>query len=283
MARKHVASHVKRLKGSQARHRKDVWKVFKKLARHKGCYQAPKGGMMLFGAGFKGKANKGGWMLEGAGMRKGGMMLYGAGVRKAGYKKKTIKLPAWVSKPVPKSGWPNVPKGFDKKAGAFWNRHKKKAKAVHKKAKSFIGKIWAKGKATVSTVAGKAAETIKKHASKLADQGMKLLDDHADQFIDLAGKYVDSKADEYASKASAKMSKYDVKGKKGSGFAGDQVRQMQAIQARQRARASGALPLVNQTRKPRTVSSLLSLMKSGKKRTYQKPAWLKRQERLGLK
>ncbi len=272
MARKHVASHVKRLKGSQARHRKEVWKVFKKLARHKGCYQAPKGGMMLFGAGFKGKSKKAGWMLEGAGMRKGGMMLYGAGVRKAGYKKKTIKLPAWVSKPVPKSGWPNVPKGMTKSAGAFWNRHKKKAKAVHKKAKSFIGKIWAKGKATVSTVAGKAAETIKKHASKLADQGMKLLDDHADQFIDLAGKYVDAQAGKAADKASEAMSKYDVKkGKKGSGSLGGPRRRTSSL---------------NQPRRPRVMSiqdMVGRATRTGKFSRYQQPNLFQRQERLGLK
>lgn len=269
MARKHVASHVKRLKGSQARHRKEVWKVFKKLARHKGCYQAPKGGMMLFGAGFKGKAS--GMMLYGAGVKKkAGMMLYGAGVRKAGYKKKTIKLPAWVSKPVPKSGWPNVPKGMTKSAGAFWNRHKKKAKAVHKKAKSFIGKIWAKGKATVSTVAGKAAETIKKHASKLADQGMKLLDDHADQFIDLAGKYVDAQAGKAADKASEAMSKYDVKkGKKGSGVATKSIRRTSS-----------------QPRRPRVMSiqdMVGRATRTGKFSRYQQPNLFQRQERLGLK
>ena len=212
MVQKHVAAHIQRLKGAQARHRKDVWKVFKKLARHKGCYEAPKGGYMVFGAGFKGSSVKGkGMMLYGAGVKGKGMMLRGAGVRKAGYKKKTVKLPAWVSKPVPKSGWPKVPKGFTKEAGSFWNRHKKKATAAHKKAKSFIGKIWAKGKAKVSKAAGKVADKVKAHASKLANQGMKLLDDHADQFIDLAGKYVDKKADEYAGKASAKMSQYDVK------------------------------------------------------------------------
>jgi hypothetical protein len=57
------------------------------------------------------------------------MMLYGMGMRKAGYKKKKIKLPAWVSKPIPKKGkrFPNVPKGFSKKAGWFWNKHKKKS------------------------------------------------------------------------------------------------------------------------------------------------------------
>ena len=116
MARKHVAPHAKRLQKQQERHRKAVWKVFKKLARHKGCYEAPKGGYMVFGAGFKGKNPKGGYML------------YGAGVRKAGYKKKTIKLPKWVTKPIPKSGFPpKVPAGFSKKGGWLWSKHKKKA------------------------------------------------------------------------------------------------------------------------------------------------------------
>ena len=49
MARRHVERHVKRVKGRQERHRKRVWNTFKKLARHKGCYEAPKGGRLPAG------------------------------------------------------------------------------------------------------------------------------------------------------------------------------------------------------------------------------------------
>jgi hypothetical protein len=208
MTRKHVAPHAKRLQKQKERHRKKVWATFKKLARHKGCYEAPKGGYMVFGAGFKGKAKKGGYMLYGAGVRKGGMMLRGAGVRKPGYKKKTIKLPAWVSKPIPKSGFPKVPAGFSKKGGWFWNNHKKKAKAVQAKAKSYLGRIWAKGKETVGKVGAAAASTLQKHASRLADQGMQFLSDHQDQFVDMAGKYMDAQATKASGKASAAMERY---------------------------------------------------------------------------
>ena len=220
MTRKHVAPHAKRLQKQQERHRKKVWQTFKKLARHKACYEAPKGGYMVFGAGFKGRAKKGGYMLYGAGVRKGGMMLRGAGVRKAGYKKKTIKLPAWVNKPIPRSGWPKVPKGFSKSGGAFWNSHSKKAQQVQAKAKSYLGRIWAKGKETVGKLGSAAASTIKKHASRLADQGMQFLADHQDQFVDMAGKYMDAQAAKAAGKASATMDKYAAKGKKGSGLSG---------------------------------------------------------------
>ena len=61
MARKHVARHVKKLQMHQQRHRKHVWKVFKKLARHKACYA--KGGMMLYGMGMA-KKKKAGMMLK---------------------------------------------------------------------------------------------------------------------------------------------------------------------------------------------------------------------------
>jgi hypothetical protein len=217
MTRKHVAPHAKRLQKQKERHRKKVWATFKKLARHKGCYEAPKGGYMVFGAGFKGKAKKGGYMLYGAGVRKGGMMLRGAGVRKPGYKKKTIKLPAWVSKPIPKSGFPKVPAGFSKKGGWFWNNHKKKAKAVQAKAKSYLGRIWAKGKETVGKVGAAAASTLQKHASRLADQGMQFLSDHQDQFVDMADKYMDAQAAKVSGKASAAMDRYAPKPAKGYG------------------------------------------------------------------
>ena len=202
MARRHVASHVKKLQMHQQRHRKNVWKIFKKLARHKACYE--KGGMMLVGMGMRKK-------------KKAGMMLYGMGLRKRGYKKRTIKLPAWVTKPIPKKGkrFPNVPKGFSKRAGWFWSKHKKNAEKKQSKAAEFIGRIWKTGKETVKKVGTQALETAKKHAKVLADQGMKILNDHADEFSDLASKFIDSQADKYAGKASAALDKYGKK--KGSG------------------------------------------------------------------
>ena len=229
MARRHVASHVKKLQMHQQRHRKNVWKIFKKLARHKACYD--KGGMMLMGMGMRKK-------------KKAGMMLYGMGLRKRGYKKRTIKLPAWVTKPIPKKGkrFPNVPKGFSKRAGWFWSKHKKNAEKKQSKAAEFIGRIWKTGKETVKKVGTQALETAKKHAKVLADQGMKILNDHADEFSDLASKFIDSQADKYAGKASAALDKYGKK--KGSGIQFNLIRKAAtdiALQrSRQRARASGA-------------------------------------------
>ena len=204
MARKHVARHVKKLQMHQQRHRKHVWKVFKKLARHKACYA--KGGMMLYGMGMAKK-------------KKAGMMLYGMGMRKAGYKKKKLKLPAWVTKPIPKTGkrFPNVPKGFSKKAGWFWNKHKKKAEKAQAKAKSFIGQMWDKAKKVGSNVVSSAVDTLGKHANTLLDKGSQLLNDHMDEFGDMANKFVDQQAEKYAQKASDKMDSYGKK-KKGSGW-----------------------------------------------------------------
>ena len=242
MARKHVASHVKKLQMYQQRHRKHVWKIFKKLARHKDCYE--KGGMMLMGMGMR-KKKKAGMMLYGMGMKKkkAGMMLYGMGIHKRGYKKRKIKVPAWVSKQIPKTGkrFPNVPKGFSKKAGWFWNKHKKKAQAVQKKAQSKISQLWNKAKKVGSSVVSSAVHTLGKHADKLVDQGSKLLNDHMDEFGDLASKFIDSQSDKYAAKASDKMSQYSAKAsdkmsqyakKKGSGVALDQVRKMRAAPTR---------------------------------------------------
>ena len=205
MARKHVAPHAKRLQKQAERHRKKVWATFKKLARHKGCYEAPKGGMLMYGMGFKGKHPQ-----KGKG-KKGGMYLYGMGFRKA--KKKVIKLPAWVNQPVPKTGWPKVPAGFSKSGGWFWNKHKAKAQKVQKAAKSYLSRIWAKGKETVGKVGSAAATTLKTHAKQLADQGMKFLADHQDQFVDMAGKYMQAQADKYSAKASSAMDKYAAKPK----------------------------------------------------------------------
>ncbi len=205
MARKHVARHVKKLQMHQQRHRKHVWKIFKKLARHKACYK--EGGMMLYGMGMPKK-------------KKGGMMLYGMGMRKAGYKKKKIKLPAWVSKPIPKKGkrFPNVPKGFSKKAGWFWNKHKKKAEKAQARVKSVIGSLWDRAKKVGSNVVSSAVDTLGKHANTLLDKGTQLLNDHMDEIGSAANQFIDQQADKYTKKASNKMDSYGRK--KGSGLAG---------------------------------------------------------------
>jgi len=221
MARKHVARHVKKLQMHQQRHRKHVWKIFKKLARHKGCYK--EGGMMLYGMGMAKK-------------KKAGMMLYGMGMRKAGYKKKKIKLPAWVSKPIPKTGkrFPNAPKGFSKKAGWFWNKHKKKAEKAQAKAKSVIGDLWSKAKKVGSNVVSSAVDTLGRHANTLLDKGTQLLNDHMDEIGSAANQFIDQQADKYTKKASDKMASYGRK--KGSGGISTVMLQGALQQAKQQKR-----------------------------------------------
>ena len=199
MAKKHVAPHAKRLIKAQERHRKKVWATFKKLARHKGCYAHPKGGMLLYGMGFKGKHPK----------KKGGMMLVGMGMPKKNRKK--IKLPAWVNKKIPKTGWPTKPAGFSKSAGAFWNSHRKKAKQAQAKAKTYLGRLWGKAKTGIGQLANHAVNTLQTHAGKLADQGMQFLSDHQDQFVDMAQTYMDKQGANLAAHASGKFDKYAVK------------------------------------------------------------------------
>ena len=188
MARKHVAARVKKLEKHRLRHRKKVWATFRKMAK---CHYK-KGGMMLMGAGMKKK--KGGMMLMGAGMKnkkKGGMMLMGAGMKKK-------KMPKWVtSKTVPKSGFPEKPKGMDKKGGWLWNRHKKQAKQVQAKAKSHISKLWAKGKEMGSKLLGKAGDMLAAHADQLMDKGVDILSKHMDDFGKQADTWIDSQGGKY--------------------------------------------------------------------------------------
>ena len=173
MARKHVAARVKKLEKHRLRHRKKVWATFRKMAK---CHYK-KGGMMLMGAGMKKK-------------KKGGMMLMGAGMKK--------KMPKWVtSKTVPKSGFPEKPKGMDKKGGWLWNRHKKQAKQVQNKAKSHISKLWAKGKEMGSKLLGKAGDMLADHADKLMDKGVDILSKHMDDFGKQADTWIDSQGGKY--------------------------------------------------------------------------------------
>ena len=222
MGRKHVAKYVKRIDGHLKRHRKHVYRIFKKMARHPGCY---KGGMMLMGAGMKGKS-KGGMMLYGAGVKgkaKGGMMLYGAAMRvrrkKVGMKghrllRKKRKLPAWVTKPVPKSGWPSAPAGMTKKASGWYARQKAKAKALHAKAKAKAKKVWDHGKKIVTGVADHVADKVFESANGLVDQVGDSVDAHIDQLGSESQKYLDAKVDDYSGRASRAVSKA---GKRGSG------------------------------------------------------------------
>ena len=148
--------------------------------------------------------------------------------------------------------------------------YKKKAKAVQSKAKSYLGKIWDKGKDTLGKIGSAAASTVKKHAKVLADQGMKFLSDHQDELIGVADAYINHQADKYAGKASATMDKYAAKGKKkGSGTYGIQ-------------RTSGRMSDY-MSQNQNQVGTLLSRYRSGKRPSSQKPAWLKRQEAMGLK
>ena len=194
MGRKHVAKHVKRIDAHLKRHRKRVYTIFKKMARHPGCYK--QGGILLFGAGVKRKA-------------KGGMLLTGAGVRR---KKK--KLPAWVTKPVPKSGWPSAPAGMTKKASGWWAKHKAKAKALHQKAKDKAKKVWDHGKKIVAGVADHVADKVFEKANGLVDQVGDTVDDHIDRMGAESQKYLDAKVDDYSGRASNYVKKA---GKRGSG------------------------------------------------------------------
>ena len=159
MARKHVAARVKKLEKHRLKHRKKVWATFRKMAK---CHY-----------------------------KKGGMMLMGAGMKKK-------KMPKWVtSKTVPKSGFPEKPKGMDKKGGWLWNRHKKQAKQVQAKAKSHISKLWAKGKEMGSKLLGKAGDMLAAHADQLMDKGVDILSKHMDDFGKQADTWIDSQGGKY--------------------------------------------------------------------------------------
>ena len=194
MARKHVAKHLKKLDGHHQKFRKQIYKHLKKLARHKGCYVEPvkrrrkKGGAILKPlpaqkAGpvpkmtkarvrrrpekTKSKAAKG-QMLAGS-----GQLLSGSGFRK---RKKKRKLPAWVSKPVPKGKkYPKVPKGFNKQAAGLWDKIKSGA--------SSIGNTFAKH-----------ADTIKKIGSAVGKTA-----------LDLGTQYISGKIQQGQAMAQAKL------------------------------------------------------------------------------
>ena len=213
MARKHVAKHVKRIESHLKRHRKHVYKVFKKMARHPGCY---KGGMMLYGAGMKKKGAK------------GGMMLYGAGMRKP----RKRKLPAWVGKPVPKSGWPRAPAGLTKKASGWWARHKKKAQDLHKRAKDKAKAVWEHGKKVVAGVADHVADRAFAKADALVDQVGSAVDDHIDRLGDSSQKYMDNTIDKYSGRASSYVSRAAKRGKRGSGIGSEAKKYAAAVKSR---------------------------------------------------
>ena len=191
MARKHVARHLKKIEAHRMRHRQGVYKVFKKMAKHKGCYT---GGMMLMGAGMNAK--------------KGGLMLYGMGFRKRGHKKKVIKVPAWVKKKVPKSGWPKAPKGFTKKAGSWWSRAAAKAKAKAAKLKAKAKQLLSHAARVGSNVASNVLSNLGAKGDSIVGQVSNLVDSHLDQLGSSAESYLNSKIDKGASSVGAKLSQF---------------------------------------------------------------------------
>jgi len=201
MARKHVARHQKRIEAHRIRHRKGVYKVLKKLVRHRGCYKD--GGMMLYGMGMKKK--KAGMMLYGMGMKKkAGMMLYGMGMRKPGYKKKKIKLPAWYKKKVPKSGkFPSAPRSFNKKAAGLWADTKARAKKIQDNIKVQAKKLWEHGKKVGAKVGADVLSNLGDKADGLVGQVGDLVDNHLDQLGGVAENYINTQVDRGAKKASA--------------------------------------------------------------------------------
>ena len=160
---------------------------------------------MLYGAGVKGK-------------KKAGMMLMGAAGMRVRRKKvplrKKKKLPAWVTKPVPKSGWPNAPAGMTKKASGWYARQKAKAKALHAKAKAKAKQVWDHGKKIVTGVADHVADKVFEKANGLVDQVGDSVDDHIDRMGAESQQYLDAKVDDYSGRASKAVSRA---GKRGSG------------------------------------------------------------------
>jgi hypothetical protein len=193
MARKHVAKHLKRIEAHRQRHRRGVYKVLKKMAKHKGCYS---GGMMLMGAGVK----------------KGGMMLFGAGVRKRGHKKKIIKAPAWTRKKVPKSGWPKVPKGFNKKASGWFSRAKAAAKAKAAQIKAKAAQLLSHAKRVGTSVAGNVLSNLGAKGDSLVGQVGSLVDQHIDKLGESAQGYLNAQVNKGAKHVSSRVASLGGKG-----------------------------------------------------------------------
>ncbi len=206
MGKKHVQKYVNGIHKHHQRHRKAVYRIFKKMAKHPGCYKQ-KGGMMLMGAaGMRVRPKKVG--------RKGAL-------RRNRVLRKKRKLPAWVTKPVPKTGWPSTPPGMNKRAAGWYARHKKKAKALWKKGKEKVKKVYDHGKKIVADTADRVADRAMEKASDLMDQAGDAVDNHIDEMGSSAEKYMDENIDKYSGKASKYISK---KSKKGSGSFADRAK-----------------------------------------------------------
>ena len=195
MARKHVAKHLKRIEAHRQRHRRGVYKVLKKMAKHKACYS---GGMMLYGAGVK----------------KGGMMLFGAGVRKRGHKKKVIKAPAWTKKKVPKNGWPSAPKGFNKKAAGWWSKAKAKAKAKAAQIKAKAAQLLSHAKKVGTSVASNVLSNLGAKGDSLVGQVGSLVDQHIDTLGASAQSYLNAQVNKGAKQVSSRVA--SIGGKAGT-------------------------------------------------------------------
>ena len=193
MARKHVAKHLKRIEAHRQRHRRGVYKVLKKMAKHQACYS---GGMMLMGAGVK----------------KGGMMLFGAGVRKRGHKRKVIKAPAWTRKAVPKSGWPKVPKGFNKKASGWFSRAKAAAKAKAAQIKAKANQLLGHARRVGTSVASNVLSNLGAKGDSIVGQVGSLVDQHIDKLGASAQGYLNAQVDKGASRVAAKVSSLGGRG-----------------------------------------------------------------------
>jgi hypothetical protein len=194
MARKHVAKHLKRIEAHRQRHRRGVYKVLKKMAKHQGCYS---GGMMLMGAGVR---------------KRGGMMLMGAGVRKRGHKKKVIKAPAWTRKSVPKTGWPKVPKGFTKKASGWFSRAKAAARAKAAQIKAKGAQLLAHAQRVGTSVAGSVLSNLGAKGDSIVGQVGSLVDQHIDKLGVSAQGYLNAQVNKGAMKVSSRVASLGGKG-----------------------------------------------------------------------
>ena len=137
MARKHVQKHLDKLKKKHDRVRARLFKLFQKVARHKGSWK-PMGGR---------RKKKGGYQIGGSGLTIGGSGFTKRRGRKGAVRKrvwKKRKLPKWVTRKT-------VPKQFPKKH-AEMTKHAKGFSDFMSKAGTALGNTFNKHKDTITKI-----------------------------------------------------------------------------------------------------------------------------------
>ncbi len=138
MARKHVQKHLDKLKKKHDQVRARLFKLFQKVARHKGSWK-PMGGRR--------KKKKGGYQIGGSGLTIGGSGFTKRRGRKGAVRKrvwKKRKLPKWVTRKT-------VPKQFPKKH-AEMTKHAKGFSDFMSKAGTALGNTFNKHKDTITKI-----------------------------------------------------------------------------------------------------------------------------------